>query len=187
MLRSSTFFFGQLFAMALIGLQWHAVAAEPVDWSQFHSSGKVKGVVEKIDDSTLTISVPKLERGKSSAYRGGRNRRPSVKVGHEDIEISFADGALVRWEKLPKTTGGTERSAKELEEAKKPTGTPGYAALKDDLKPGHIVELHLVHPGSIPDKKLTVKDIAIKYAVIEGETAPPPHADGKDPKKTKEK
>lgn len=183
MLRSSTFFFGQLFAMALIGSSCLAIAAEPVDWTKFHSSGKVKGVIEKIDDSSITISVPKLERGKTSGYRGGRNRRPSVKVGHEDIEISFADGAMVRWEKLPKTTGGTDRSAKELEEAKKPTGAPGYAATKDVLKPGHVVKLHLVHPSGISDKKLTVKDIAIKYAVIEGETAPPPHADGKDTKK----
>lgn len=181
--RYITMFLGQLLAIATIGSSCFTIAEEPADWSKFHSSGKVKGVVEKVDDDSITISVPKLERGKPNSNRGGRNRRPNVKIGHEDIDISFAEHALVRWEKLPKKADGTQRTSKELEVAKTPIGVPGYVASKNDLKPGHIVELTLVHPSNISDKNLTVKDIVIKYAMIEGETTPPPHADKNDPKK----
>lgn len=156
---------------------------KPVDWSKFHSSGKVKAVVEKVDGDSVTISVPKLERNKSSGYRGGRNRRPSVKVGHEDIDIPFAQNALVRWDKLPKKADGKDHTSKELEKSRLPIGAPGHAAERSDLKPGHIVELHLVHPSDIPDSKLTDKDIVIKYVVIEGETKAPAHANKNDTKK----
>ncbi len=159
------------------------IAEEPVDWSKFHSAGKVKGVVEKVDGDSVTISVPKLEKNKSSGYRGGRNRRPSVKVGHEDIDIPYAANGLVRWEKKPKKLDGKQHTSKELETAMKPIGAPGYAAERTELKPGHIVELHLIHPSDIPDSKLTVKDIVIKYVVIEGETKAPPHASKSDAKK----
>lgn len=148
--------------LLLLGSSRPGQTAEPVDWSKFHSSGKVKGVVEKIDKDTLTVSFPKLERNPTGGYRGGRNRRPSVRVGHEDLEFAFADQGLVRWEKLPKKTDGTDHTAKEREEAKKPVGATGYAAGREDLKAGQIVELHLVHPSNITDSKLTAKDIVIK-------------------------
>lgn len=170
------------FGMALFTSSF-VVAEEPAYWSKFHSAGKVKGVVEKVDGDSVTISVPKLEKNKTSGYRGGRNRRPSVKVGHEDIDIPYATNGLVRWEKLPKKPDGKQHSSKEMEQAMKPIGAPGYAAERTELKPGHIVELHLVHPSDIPNSKLTVKDIIIKYVVIEGETKAPPHANKSDTKK----
>lgn len=163
--------------LLLLGLSRPGQTAEPVDWSKFHSSGKVKGVVEKVEKDSLTISVPKLERNPNGGYRDARHRRPSLRVGHEDLEFGFADQGLVRWEKLPKKADGTDHTAKEREEAKKPVGATGYAAEREDLKAGQIVELHLVHTSNITDSKLTAKDIVIKYAVIEGETTPPPHAD----------
>lgn len=165
------------FGLLLLPLCSSGSAVDPPDWSKFHSSGKVKGVIEKVGKETLTLSVPKLERNPAGGYRGARNRRPSFRVGHEDLEFSFADQGLVRWSKLPKKSDGKDHTAKELEESKKPIGATGYAATHEDLKAGQIVELHLVHPSSISDAKLTAKDIVIKFAVIEGETTPPPHAD----------
>lgn len=171
------------FGVILAGSGLTIAEDKPVDWSKFHSSGKVKAVVEKVDGDSVTVSVPKLERNKTSGYRGGRNRRPSVKVGHEDIDIPYAANGLVRWEKLPKKADGKEYTSKELEKARLPIGATGYAAERSDLKPGHIVELHLVHPSDIPDSKLTDKDIVIKYVVIEGETKAPAHASKSDTKK----
>lgn len=172
-----------LLAFGFLGTLSFTHGEEPVDWSKFHNHSKVKGVVEKVDGDSVTISVPKLEKNKTSGTRGGRNRRPSVKLGHEDIDIPYAPNGLARWDKLPPKPDGKSHTSKELEELKKPIGAHGYAAARTDLKPGHIVELHLVHPRDISESKLTDKDLLIKYVVIEGETKAPPHADKSDAKK----
>jgi hypothetical protein len=60
-----------------------------------------------------------------------------------------------------------------MEKLRQPTGVPGYAADRTDLKPGTIVEAHLVRPRSIPAAKATEADLVVKYVFIVGEGAPP--------------
>jgi hypothetical protein len=164
-------------ALSCMAFAGFAQAADEVpDWSKFTKHSVVKGVIVSAEADKITVEVPTVK--KSNA---GSNRRPSVKAGHEHVDISYAPAGLVRWEKMPSKPDGSKPTAKDLEDLRKPVGAPGYAAAKGDLKPGHIVELTLVHPRDIPADKVKEADIVIKYVMIEGETKAPKE----EPKKKK--
>jgi hypothetical protein len=153
-------------------------AADDVpDWSKYTKHSVVKGVVVSADSDKITVELPKSE-----SKNAGKHHRPSVKAGHEDVDISYAPLGLVRWEKMPSKTDGSKPTTKDIEDLRKPIGAPGYAAAKGDLKPGHIVELTLVHPRDIPADKVKSADIVIKFVLIQGETKAPKE----EPKKKKE-
>jgi hypothetical protein len=166
-----------------------AMAEDAPDWSKFAKYGEISGVIVKAGDEDITLQIPKLEKGKNNnrgGNRGGRNRRPSVKLGHEDIDLNYAPAGLVRWDKLPKNPDGSPLSSRAMEALRKPIGAPGYAADKADLKPGHVVKVQLVRPTEIPADKVTEKNVNIKYVIIVAEANPPKAEKKDDPKKKKD-
>jgi hypothetical protein len=181
-------------ALCVVLISSVAFAADnsPPDWSAYVNHGEIAGVVVKAGLDEITIDIPVLKRNQQGnnnnrGRQGGRNRRPSMTVGHEHIEVSFAPSGLVRWEKLPMFPdgkGGQIRpTGKAFEDLKKPYGVIGYAADKTELRPGHIVLLQLVRPRTVPISKVTDSDVTIKYAIIKGETTPPKATE--EPKKKK--
>ncbi|CAN5255653.1 hypothetical protein BH11PLA2_BH11PLA2_10960 [soil metagenome] len=182
-----------LSAAFLLAVSFGAVtrAEDPaLDWSKFTKHGEISGVIVKGSTDHLVLEVPKMVQNKTNGNRsrGGKNRRPSMKLGHEDIDIHFAPQGLVRWEKMPTNVDdkGVKifPTSKELDKMRLPIGAPGFAAERTDLKPGHMVTITLVRPSDIQASKVTDADIVIKYAVIKGETTPPKNA-GKDAPKKK--
>jgi hypothetical protein len=164
-------------ALSFLAFVGFAQAADDVpDWSKYTKHSVVKGVIVSADSDKITVEIPKVEG------KGGKKGKPSVKAGHEDVDISYAPAGLVRWEKMPSKTDGSKPTTKDIEDLRKPIGAPGYAAAKGDLKPGHIVELTLVHPRDIPADKVKSADIVIKFVLIQGETKAPKE----EPKKKKE-
>jgi hypothetical protein len=129
------------------------------DWSKFANHKDVVGEVVKADEDGLTLRLPQR------AAKG------------EDLELKYAEGGLVRWKKLPPKVGADGKKAnytpKEMEALKQPAGAPGYAAERTDLLTGHVVEVKLVRPKSVPAAKATPADLSVKYVIIVGETAPP--------------
>jgi hypothetical protein len=143
-----------------------------VDWSKYATASEISGTVVKAADTGFTLRVSWL------APSGGRNARP--KEQHQDHDLVFADEGMVRWKKLPPKIG-VEADKKfytpaETAKLKLPMNTPGYAADRGDLKPGHIVQVTLVRPKDIPAKKAEPGDLKVKYAIIVGEAATPPSA-----------
>jgi hypothetical protein len=143
-----------------------------VDWSKFATASETTGTIVKATESGFTLRVSWLAPTNSRT----KNARP--KEMHADHELTFAEGGLVRWKKLPPKIGveAKERfyTPAEQTKLKLPTGAPGYAAEHGDLKPGHIVQVTLVRPREIPASKATPADLKVKYAVILGEAATPP-------------
>lgn len=70
---------------------------------------------------------------------------------------------------------GIKRPAKseELDKLRKPTGAPGYAIDRTDLKAGDIVTLKLLRPRSISAQKAKPEDYVIKFAIMIGEKPDP--------------
>jgi hypothetical protein len=180
-----------------------SAADQPVDWSMFVKHAEIGGVVVKADKDKIVLDVPTLEKKQAgnnnnnnnnnnnkAGNRGGRNRRPSLTVGHEHVDVHYAAQGMVRYEKVPEVTDGkggtTKPTGKELDKLRLPLGAPGYAAERTDLRPGHIVAITLVRPSTVTAEKASDDDILIKYAIIKGITTPPKDA-GKDDAKKKKK
>ena len=148
--------------------------AEPVavDWSKFVTVAEVQGEIVKLEKNGFVLKVPGPPQSK--AIGTGRNRRVTQVPGKPvETPVSFADGAQVRWGKLPSKFGTDGKKAaytqEELADLKKPYGVPGYLADRSDLKAGQSVDLILVRPRDIPASKATQSDLLIKRVKIVGE------------------
>lgn len=158
-----------------------AIASDnPPDWSNYTNHSKIEGVIVKGELDKITLQVPKLEKGKNNGNY--RRRRPNVHLGHENIVIPYAPSGIVRWEKLQPGADGKLPTGKALDALRLPYGAPGYAAEKTELRPGLVVEVHLVRPREVTAAKATEKDLSIKYVIIIGETKAPPSKDDKKKK-----
>jgi hypothetical protein len=161
------------------------------DWSKFVQVSDVIGEVTKTDKDGFTLRItwytlqqqgggqpqrPQLGRPGQlpQMRRPGVQRPPQVKEHHEDHNLTWADEGVARLVKLPPKTDEKGKpmayTAKELEEARKPTGYKGYAADRADVKVGEIVEVVLVRPKDIAPAKATEADLRVKMVVILGET-----------------
>jgi hypothetical protein len=81
-------------------------------------------------------------------------------------------------------------SQSKLAAYKTPNGAPGYAADREALAAGQIVELTLVRPKEVSASKATHSDLKVKYIVIHGDDprgAPESWGEKKAPAKAKEK
>ena len=160
-------------------------APTPVDWSKFATVDPISGEIIKADETGVTLRVL------APSVPTSRKSRVPQQAKHIDYDWKYADGGLVRWKKLPPKLDSdlkkVPHTEKELAASKMPQGAPGYAAERTDLKLGHLVELRLVRPKSIPESKAKPEDLLVKYAIILGEDPTPPKAPKTDePKKKKQ-
>lgn len=159
--------------------------AKTPDWSNYAAAGEVAGEVVAADENGITLRVSWVGP-KTNRYGGltrGRGRQIQVKENHEDFDLKYADGGLVRWKKMPPKIGADGKKGiyteAELAAFHQPIGVPGYAADRSTLQPGHLVEIHLLRPKGTPAAKATTADLTIKYAMIVGQSATPPTPDKK--------
>ncbi len=177
------------FAMAADEKKPAPKPAEPAagDWSKYVTVSEVQGEIVKIEKNGFVLKIPGPPQTKTTG--SGRTRR-TMQVPGKPVEVSvaFADGGLVRWNKLPAKADKDGKkiayTQDELADLKKPYGVSGYAADRSDLKAGQYVDLIMVRSRDIPAAKATESDLLIKRAIITGEdpTAKP----AEDPKKKKQ-
>lgn len=167
-----------------LGFGFFAVAVfaadpdKPTDWSGWVTVGVWNGEVSKLSkkvgagfsvSTTTTTLTP-----------GGKGKRPTPKTTTKSSEVMLAEGALVRWAKLPPKLDEkgkrVPRTEAEMAELRKPGGVKGYAADPSDLKPGQYVEVTMVRPKNVPVKDVQFSDLRAKLVIIVGENpnAPPP-------------
>ena len=100
------------------------------------------------------------------------------KTEHHDYDLAYVPESLVRTRTLPPKFDSDGQcgsySNKELDELKVPHAVSGYQAAKSDLKPGTVVEMHVIRDKTIAQNKVTDADMRIKYAIILGEDPHPP-------------
>lgn len=176
------------------------------DFTGYTFVADVVGEIVKASDSSITLRitwyVPQASNNRnhrprlSSNNRNFRNpysmrRRTGTvkwKEQHHDYDLQYIPASLVRNRHLPPKLDENGKKAphteKELNELRKPLGTPGYAAEKADLKPGTIVEVYLIRDRSVPVAKMTEGDIRLKYVFILGQDPNPPKT-AATPKKKK--
>lgn len=163
-------------------------ATEPpaADWSKYVTVSEVLGEIVKIEKNGFLVKIPGPAQTKTTG--SGRSRR-TVQVPGKPVEISvaFADGAQIRWSKLPakldKDGKKVAHTPDELADLKKPYGVPGYLADRTNLKTGQYVDLIMVRSRDIPAAKATESDLLIKRATITGED--PTVKPAEEPKKKK--
>jgi hypothetical protein len=131
--------------------------AEPKapDWSGYVKATVVRGEVTRADDKGFSLKVVAGRNGNQPKY--------------DELLFAYADASLVRWKKLPpKMEAGKRKpyTPEELAELKSPRGAPGYAAGREDLKQGYLLEVTLVRPKEIPASKAAFQDLRVQYAVI---------------------
>lgn len=173
------------------------------DWSSYSTVGELVGEVIKLDDAGFTLRVvwatavpSRSGRGRSSMRMGrshnplsmirrmarNNSRPPKIQQHHQDLQFVFAESGLVRWKSPPPKLDDNGKkipySPKEQEALKQPPGVTGWAAERTDLQVGHVVEVVLVKPKSVPSSKATLSDLRVKYAVILGTDPHPPAAGG---------
>jgi hypothetical protein len=171
------------------------------DWSGYSTVGELVGEVIQVDDTGFTMRVtwatatPSRSGRSRSSMRIGRSRNPlsmirrmarnnsrppKIQQHHQDLQLTFAESGLVRWKSPPPKLDDNGKkipySPKEQEALKQPPGVTGWAAERTDLQVGHIVEVVLVKPKSVPTSKATLSDLRVKYAVILGTDPHPPAA-----------
>lgn len=151
--------------------------AEIADWSKYVTHSEVKAKIVKVErGGGLLIEVPAQPVLKTTG--SGANKRTMPVPGKpEKFSVIFAEGALVRWSKLPKTDENGKKVAhtpEQLQAFKMPLGVPGYAAERTDLKIGQVVELVMVRPKEIAAAKATHTDLLVKRATIVGEDTSKP-------------
>lgn len=164
------------FAVAFLAVTASAADdPKPADWSAWVTVGVWTGEITKTSRKDAGFFV------KTSAAGAGA-KAPTTKT----LELMYADGALVRWAKLPPKLDekGKEvkRTADELTELRKPAWARGFAAKKADLKPGRLVEVVLVRPRELAEKDVRVSDYRVKTVTITGDNPNPT-----EPKKGKGK
>ena len=163
------------------------------EWSKnYASAGELFGEIVKADEKGITLQVSELAPNGSGGYKSGKGRgKGGGTVKKVDVDLKYAEGGMVRWATKPKKTDEKGKTIpltpKEQENLKKPVGALGYAASRDDLQVGHIVEVVLLRPKSIAAKDATVTDLDIKYVIIQGTDPNPPQAKKKDDEKGKDK
>jgi hypothetical protein len=149
---------------------------KPTDWSQYANAGDANGTIVEADEEGLTLRVSRIDANRTFG-RWGRGR-VTLKENYEDFDLKYAEGALVRWKKLPPKFDENGKKVnytpKEIDALRKPVGVPGYAAERTELTNGHIVELKLVRPRTVPAAKATPEDLRIKHVIIVGEAETPP-------------
>jgi hypothetical protein len=161
------------------------------DFAKTHAAaGEIVGEIVKADAAGITLQVVELVPNGNGGYSSGRrNRNPGVKQKKTDIDLKYIEGGMVRWVAKPKKVDDKGKSVpftqKEMEALQKPQGAPGYAAERTDLQPGHIVEVVLMRPKSIPQKDAKVTDLEIKYVKIHGADPNPPMPQKKEEPKKK--
>jgi hypothetical protein len=173
------------------------------DWSGYSTVGELVGEVIKLDDAGFTLRVvwatatpSRSGRGRSSMRMGrsrnplsmirrmarNNSRPPKVQQHHEDLQFMFAEAGLVRWKSPPPKLDDNGKkipySPREQQALKQPPGVTGWAAERTDLQVGHVVEVFLVKPKSVPTSKATFSDLRVKYAIILGTDPNPPAVGG---------
>jgi hypothetical protein len=164
------------------------------EWSKTYvAAGEIWGEVVKADDKGITLQVTELAPNGSGGYKSGKGKGKGggsgVKEKKTEIDLKYADGGMVRWVAKPKKTDAKGKTIaltpKEQEDLQKPIGSPGYAAARTDLLPGHVVEIRLLRPKTISAKDAKISDLEIKYVLIQG-TDPKPPSISKDEEKKKD-
>jgi hypothetical protein len=176
------------------------------DWSNFAKAAEVSGEVTKVSENGFTLRVTWYTTGGTGGSRGSgggtsaynslmNGRTPTRRSGggggkpkeqHEDYELVFAEGGMVRWKRVKDVPGAVKNGfVSPADETKLllPHGTPGFAAEKSHLKEWHVVEVTLVLPRDVPQAKATPSDLRVKYAIIHGEDKTPNAPDKDDKKK----
>jgi len=162
---------------------------KPADWSGWTTVGVWTGEVSKLSKKTgAGFSVSSTT---TTLTPGGGGRRPTPKTTTKSTEVMLAEGALVRWAKLPPKLDEkgkrVPRTEAEVAESRKPGGVKGYAADPSDLKPGQYVEVTMVRPRNVPAKDVQFSDLRAKLVVIVGENPNPPPDQPAPKKKAKAK
>jgi len=163
------------------------------EWSKSYvSAGEIVGEIVKADEKSITLQVAELAPNGSGGYKSGKGKTtPGVKTKLTDIQLTYAEGGMVRWVTKPKKKDEKGKtvplSPKEQEDLKKPMGAPGYAADRGDLQAGHIVEVLLLRPKTIAAKDAKITDLEIKYVKIQGTDPNPPKKDDDKDKDKKKK
>lgn len=172
-------------------------AVKAPDWSKYAPVSEVEGEIVKVGENGFTLRVTWFEttsgsggsRGGGSANLSrynqlvkGKTPRPRaggsirIKEQSEDFDLAFAEGGMVRWQKLslrPGAKPGEFVPPAEQDRLKLPLGAPGWAADRSDLKEGHLVEVALVRPRDVPLSKAKPEDLKAKYVMIHGENPKP--------------
>ena len=165
-----------------IGFFAFAVSAadpdKPADWSGWVTVGVWNGEVSKLSKKGgAGFSVSSTT---NTLTPGGKGKRPMPKTTAKSTDVVLAEGALVRWAKLPPKLDEkgkrVARTEAEVAELRKPGGMKGYAADPSDLKPGQYVEVTMVRPKNVPVKDVQFSDLRAKLVVIVGENPNPPPA-----------
>ena len=176
------------FALAADEKKPDAKPSEPAatDWTKYVTASEMQGEIVKIEKNGFLLKIPGPPQNRTTGT--GRTARTTQVPGKPvEISVAFADGAQIRWSKLPPKVGTDGKKVAytqdELADLKKPYGVPGYLASSADLKTGQYVDLIMVRPREIPAAKATQSDLLIKRATITGED--PTAMPKEDPKKKK--
>jgi hypothetical protein len=142
-----------------------------LEWGNYVEAGKIVGEIDKVSKDGFTIKVTHLVPQAPKFYKGRPQAgQPKVKV--ESIDMTFHENGLVRWVKMPIKLDDKGKKAqwtdKEIQELKSPQGAPGYAASREDLDSGSIVEVTYMRPKDIKAETAVTGDFRIKFVVIQG-------------------
>lgn len=156
--------------------------------SGYTKYSEVGGTVQQVDGESFTLRITwytlEQQRGNNNNRgrnlgRGGNNRNrnfrrpnqqrpPKAVEHHEDYNLKFAPGGMVRYEKLVQASGGEKFiPPAEQNKLKLPLGAPGWAADKSALQTGEYVLVHLVRPTDVKLKDLSESDLRVRYAIIQ--------------------
>jgi hypothetical protein len=142
----------------------------------------VVGVVKKSKGDELTITTSEFSVKPSSSGRG----RPSVSGKEVEHTFTFHEDALVRWERKPEQKDEKGRRKEptpaEMKKLRSPAGAPGFAAGRDDLAAGQVVEVALLLPAKAKPADVVEQDYRIKWVVIKPAAERKPAEPKKDKK-----
>jgi hypothetical protein len=130
--------------------------SKPPDWSEWLKHSVTGGEVTKADAKGFTLKV----------VVGREGNRPK----YQEVQFLYAENGLARWKKLPPKTDEkgkrTPYTSDEMKAIQSPRGAPGYAAEREDIKPGYVLEVTLVRPKEVPASKVVYQDLRVQYAVV---------------------
>ncbi len=145
--------------------------ADPPSSASLTSVGDMNGVLQSADSGAITLRLNQI-----SLQGGGRGKGMKAKENHQDLKLEMTSDCKVRVQHLPTLTdekgNKKARSPEELQKLKGNSTLPGYMAETSDLKPGQILQVHLVKTrGAGADAKSFVSRILI---MGDGSVANPP-------------
>ncbi|MGL6074076.1 MAG: hypothetical protein ACRC8S_07940 [Fimbriiglobus sp.] len=153
-----------------------------IDWGNYVDGGKVVGKIDKTsaDGFKLLVETQTIQPGKKT---------PRTKT--DKLDFVFHENGLVRWQKQPVKLSETRKkipwTPKEAAELKLPQGAPGFAATREDLDSGQVVEVTYMRPKDLKADVAVISDFRVKYVVIVGVDAAATGTKKEEPKKKDDK